>query len=151
MSETLPIVGLYLPCILDGKLKLLTSDQIYFASRCHRPHDLRWIREGEKAVETYCSVYWEDRGAASVGENVVGGLSWVPFTVGGLSWLVLVSSWDFRQPKSFSGLIHRRIINPRLQGFPSFVRGKPWLRFVEGLSLFRRKGIITKAMFAPIY
>ena len=90
-------------------------------------------------------------GAVSVGENVVGGLSWVPFTVGGLSWLVLVSSWDFRQPKFFSGLIHRKIINPRLQGFPSFLRGKPWLRFVEGLSLFRRKGIITKAMFAPIY
>ena len=59
----------------------------------------------------------------------------VPLTVGGLSWLALVFSWGYHQLKSFSGLIHRRIINRRLQGFPSnFLRGKPWVRFVRGLS-----------------
>ena len=74
-------------------------------------------------------------GAGSVGENAVGRLSWVPLTVGGLSWLALVFSWGYHQLKSFSGLIHRRIINRRLQGFPSnFLRGKPWVRFVRGLS-----------------
>ena len=135
-------------CNSGGKLKLpypSTFDKIY-CSYCHRPHNRQWIREGEKAVKTFSLLRG---GAGSVGENCVWGWSWVPFTVGRLSWLALVSSLDSRYPKFFSGLIHRRIIKPRLQGFPShFLRGKPWVRFVVGLSLFLRKGIITKAPLA---
>ena len=138
-------------CNSGGKLKLpdpSTSDQI-FCSHCHRPHNLQWIREREKAVETFSLLRG---GAGSVGESVVGWLSWVPLTVGGLSWLALVSSCGYCQPKFFSGLLHRRIIKPLLPGFPyHFLRGKPWVRFVGGLSLFFRKWISSKALFAPIH